>query len=211
MTLKERFLKILEQHNHPQSAPEDVLFKLLSPYCLHKTLALGSPYLDNDERISEVYITECMEIATDMYRRLGFGAELLVVYEDCYSENNQDEIRFVESCLKDIGDTEVYSFSWKFRPIEQTYPAALANNTDIHTCTRRLYQAKELDIQRLFQEIILSDIGGKYNLDSKIFIIDITTGCIFHLYDDRGLWVSAPEGTYFPQLGTEHDKISERI
>ena len=102
MTLKEQLLKILEQHNHPQSAPEDAMFKLLSPYCLHKTLAQGSPYLENDEGVSEVYITECMEIAADMYRRLGFGAALLGVYEDCYSENDQDEIRFVESCLKGI-------------------------------------------------------------------------------------------------------------
>ncbi|BAK98069.1 hypothetical protein OBV_08710 [Oscillibacter valericigenes Sjm18-20] len=190
MTPKQQLLKILEQHKRSRSDSEDVLFKLLSPYCLHKMLAQGSPYFENDSGVSEAYAAECAQIATGMYRRLQFGSELLIVYEDCYSENNQDDIRFVESCLKDIGDTEVCSFSWKFRPMEQTYPAALANNTDIHNCTRRLYQANNIDIQRLFREIILSDIGGKYNLASKIFIIDTTTSCMFHLYDDRGLWIS---------------------
>lgn len=209
MTLKEQLVKILERHNHSPSAPDDVLFKLHSPYCLHKTLAQDSPYLENEEGVNPAYVARCMDIATDVYSRLGFGAELLVVYEDCYGENNQDEIHFVESCLKGIGDAEAYSFSWKFRPMEGTYPAALANNTDVHICSRKLYQAKEIDIQRLFREIILSDIGGKYNLDSKIFIIDTATGAIFHLYDDRGLWVSGQERIYFPQLGTEHDQISD--
>lgn len=209
MTPKETLQKILEQHNHPQNTPDDVLFKLLSPYCLYKTLAKGSPYLDHDEGVSETYVTACMDIAAGMYQRLGFGPELLIVYEDSYSKNNQEEIRFVESCLKGIGSTEVCSFSWNHRPMEQTYPAALANNRDVHTCTRRLYKAAGIDTQSLFLEIILSDIGGKYNLASKIFIIDASTACMFHLYDDRGLWVSAPEGVHFPQLGTEHDEISD--
>lgn len=209
MSLKKQLLKILEQHNHPQSAPNDVLFKLLSPYCLYKTLAQGSPYLENNKGVSEAYVAKCMDIATDMYRRLNFGSELLVVYEDCYSENNQDEICFMESCLIGSARTEQCTFTWKFRPMEGTYPAALANNSDVHTCTRRLYEVKDIDTQRLFREIILSDIGGKYNLDSKVFIIDTAAGVMFHLYDDRGLWVNGPEGIYFPQLGTAHDEISD--
>ncbi len=209
MSPKEQLQKILEQHNCSHSMPDDVLFQILSPYCLHKRLAQGSPYLENEEGVSEAYVTKCMDIATNMYRRLNFSAELLIVYEDCYSENNQEEILFMESCLKGAGNTAAYSFSWKFRPMEETYPAALANNSEIHTCTRRLYEAKAIDVQRLFLEIILSDIGGKYDLDSKIFVIDTDTGRMFHLYDDRGLWVSAPERIYFPQLGIEHDEISD--
>jgi len=178
MTLKENLQRILEQHNRPKNAPDDVLFKLHSPYCLHKSLAQGSPYLDNDEGVSPVYVTKCMNIATDMYLRLNFGCELLVVYEDCYSENDQEEIRFVESCLQGAGSTECYTFSWKRRQMEETCFAALANNSDVHTCTRRLYAVKDIDTQRLFGEIILSDIGGKYDLGSKIFIINTTTGQI---------------------------------
>lgn len=216
MIPKEQFLKILEQHNHSKSTPDTVLSHLLSPYCLHKTLEQGSPYLENDEGdgetyvVSEAYVIGCLDLAADMYLRLNFGSELLVIYEDCYSEHNQDEIRFLESCLKGKSNTELYSFAWKHLPIEGTYPAALANHNDIHICTRRLYESKGIDIQRLFREIILSDIGGKYDLASKIFIIDTDTGCIFHLYDDRGMWVGAPEQVYFPQIGTEHDEISDR-
>jgi hypothetical protein len=85
--------------------------------------------------------------------------------------------------------------------MDETYPAALACNREVYNCTRILYEAENIDLQRLFLEIILSDIGGKYELAFKIFIIDTTTGCIFHLFDDRGLWVSGSEGLYFPQLG----------
>lgn len=209
MKLKKLLRKILEQHHYPQDAPDDVLFKLLSPYCLHKTMAQGSPYLENSEGASEAYVTKCVEIAVGMYHRLNFGSELIIVYEDFYSENNQGQIRFVEGCLDGMSKTESYSFSWKHRPMEETYPAARTNNSDIYTCTRSLYEVKDIDTQRLFKEIILSDIGGQYDLVSKIFIIDLSTSCIFHLYDDRGLWVSAPEGISFPQLGTENDEASD--
>lgn len=203
MSLKEQLLNILEQHNHPSDKLDDVLFQLLPPYCLHKTLAQGSPFLENNNGLSEAYVAECTGIAENMFRRLNFSSALLVVYEDCYSENIQDDICFVENCLKGIGKTDVYTFPWKFRPMEETCPAALANNSDVYTCTRRLYETKEIDVQQLFREIILSDIGGKYDLDSKIFIIDTDTGCIFHLYDDRGLWVSAPERDLLPAVGYE--------
>lgn len=202
MTPKETLQKILEQHNQLSKTPDDVLFNIIPPFCRHKDLAKGSPYSD-DGGVNKVYVIKCLDISSEIYRSLNFGSELLVVYEDCYSENKKEEIQFVENCLKGVKKKETYSFSWKFPHMDQTYPAALACNREVYNCTRILYEAENIDIQRLFLEIILSDIGGKYELDSKIFIIDTKTGCIFNLYDDRGLWVSGLEGMYFPQLGEE--------
>ncbi|QIB68109.1 hypothetical protein Ami103574_01740 [Aminipila butyrica] len=142
--------------------------------------------------MNEAYVAECLNLAENMYNGLHVGTDLLIVYEDCYSEREQENIFFFESCLKGIGQTESYCFFWKFSPMKETYPAALANNQEVHVCTRRLYEAKDIDTRRLFLEIICSDIGGKYDLASKVFILDMATSCLFHLYDDRGLWVSKP-------------------
>ncbi|RKD31887.1 DUF3885 domain-containing protein [Lacrimispora algidixylanolytica] len=199
MTPKETLQRILEQHNQPSNTPDDVLFNMIFPYCIYKDLAKGSPY--SDDGVNKTYVTRCMDISSEIYRSLNFGSKLLVVYEACYSKNEKEEIQFVESCLNGVKKKEAYSFSWKSPHMDETYPAALACNREVYNCTRILYEAENIDVQRLFLEIILSDIGGKYELASKIFIIDTTTGCIFHLFDDRGLWVSGLEGMYFPQLG----------
>lgn len=201
MTPKETLQRILEQHNQPSNTPDDVLFNMIFPYCIYKDLAKGSPY--SDHGVNKAYVTRCMDISSEIYRSLNFGSKLLIIYEDCYSENEKEEIQFVESCLNGVKKKEAYSFSWKYPHMDETYLAALACNREVYNCTRILYEAENIDVQRLFLEIILSDIGGKYDLDSKIFIIDTTTGCILHLFDDRGLWVSGLEGMYFPQLGED--------
>jgi hypothetical protein len=49
-----------------------------------------------------------------------------------------------------------------------------------------------LNLQNLFKEIILADIGGKFpGLTSAIYLFDTNRHIIFHLYDDRGLDVAA--------------------
>lgn len=209
MVLKEQLRKILECHNHPQTTPDNVLFSLLSPYSLHKPLAVGSPYLNNKSEVRQEYVTECLNSATEIYRSLDFGTELLIVYEDYYSEDNLDEKEFVESCLKEIDQIESYSFTWNDFSKKKSDSWATKNN-ERYTCTRRIYEAEGIHTQQLFSQIILSDIGGKYDLCSKIFIIDKTTGCIFHLYDCRDLWISGGEGMYFPQVGTRNDQVNDR-
>ena len=198
MTPKETLQRILEQHNQSSNTPDDVLFNMIFPYCIYKDLAKGSPY--SDDGVNKAYVTRCMDISSEIYRSLNFGSKLLIVYEDCYSKNKKEEIQFVESCLNGVKKKEAYSFLWKYPHMEGTYFAALDCNDEVYTCTRILYEAENIDIQRLFLEIILSDIGGKYDLDSKIFIIDMPTACIFHLFDDRGLWVSGLEEMYLPKL-----------
>ena len=56
---------------------------------------------------------------------------------------------------------------------------------------RRIYRTGNISTKELFKGIIVSDIGGELDLSSSIFIVDINTGCIFYLYDDRGLYLFA--------------------
>lgn len=63
-------------------------------------------------------------------------------------------------------------------------------------CKRYVYKVGKVNVKRLFKEIILSDIGGKLDLVSSIYIIDIDRKHILYLYDDRGLIIYALEEKY---------------
>ena len=47
------------------------------------------------------------------------------------------------------------------------------------------------------------DIGGTLDLASSIFVIDLDTGCIFYLYDDRGLYLFALKEDYLTDVWNE--------
>jgi len=190
---------------------EGILFQLISPHALYQKLAPGSPYRSEDPEAGAApgYVEQCVQIAVRLYESLAFGKQLLVVYEDMYGEENLEEIAFVESCLLEWEVAEHDTFSWKHRPMEGDYPAARDANEESYTCTRRIYGAKGINAEGLFREIILSDIGGQYRLASKVFIIDTGSACIFHLYDDRGIAIYAPEQALLPHIGTKPDDVPE--
>ncbi|AEG60930.1 DUF3885 domain-containing protein [Desulforamulus ruminis] len=205
MKLKKQLQAVLEQHNNY----DGILFQLTSPYALHQRLAPGSPYRPESfgAGVSSGYVEQCLQIAAELYGRLPFGKHLLVVYEDAYNEKNTNEIDFFESCLMASSKAETDIFQWKHRPVEGGFPTGQDVNNECHTCTRRMYAAKGIDTERLFREIILSDIGGQYALASKVFVVDVDSACIFHLYDDRGLTVYTPDETLFAYIGPEHDDV----
>lgn len=207
MKLKKQLQSVLKKYN----CYEGILLQLASPYALHQMLAPGSPYLSEDPEAGAApgYVEQCVQIAVQLYESLAFGKQLLVVYEDMYGEENLEEIAFVESCLIEWETAEHDIFSWKHQPMEGDYPAARDANEGSYTCTRRLYGAKSIDAKRLFREIILSDIGGRYGLASRVFVIDTESACIFHLYDDRGIAIYAPEEALLSHIGTEHDDVPE--
>ena len=211
MKLKQTLQQILEKHNLMAGENQIPLFQLLSPYILYQKLDPGSPYRSDDLEAGTDpgYVERCTKIAEKLYKDLAFGRQLLIVYEDLYSENNPKEISFVESCLIEGTEAKTDVFSWKDRPMEADSPATGDPDEENYLCTRRLYAAKEIDIRRLFREIILSDIGGQYELASKesVSIVDAESARIFRLYDDRGIMIYAPEEYPFSCIGTEHDDI----
>ncbi len=209
MELKKQLQSVLKKYN----CYEGILFQLASPYALYQSLAPGSPYRSEDPEAGAApgYVEQCVQIAVQLYESLAFGKQLLVVYEDMYGEENLEEIAFVESCLLECGTAEHDTFSWKHQPMEGDYPAARDANEEIYTCTRRLYGAEGISAEGLFREIILSDIGGEYGLASKVFVVDTESACIFHLYDDRGSAIYAPEEALLPHIGTEHDDVTDGL
>ncbi len=181
---KEILINILNKYNKSE---DQVLFQLKHKYMLHVDLSNEYPYL-KEGSLNEKYVKECTKKAMEVFKSMKMNNNLLVVYDDIYNSHGITEKDFVESTLENTIQYDNYKLKWKF-----------PDNEDIYTCNRYLYQFEKVNIQKLFKEIILSDIGGNMKLCSAIFIIDIDIGNIFHLYDDRGLYI------YFPK---EEDLIN---
>ncbi|HWQ76291.1 MAG TPA: hypothetical protein VN441_13335 [Syntrophomonas sp.] len=43
----------------------------------------------------------------------------------------------------------------------------------------------------------------------QLLVVDTESACIFHLYDDRGIAIYAPEEALLSHIGTEHDDVPE--
>lgn len=169
--LKQNFNEILKQYK----TKDTVLFQLKYKNMLHINLSEKYPYLE-DNSLNEDYVKECTEKAMEVYKIMEFSNNLLIVYDDIYGNHGLKEREFIESILENTTQYDNYKLKWKYPDDEDTY-----------ICNRYIYQVDEIDIKNLFREIVLSDIGGKLDLVSSIFIMDIDNGYIFHLYDDRGL------------------------
>lgn len=157
-------------------------------YKLHIDLSEKYPYIE-DDTLDEDYVKECTDKAIEVYKTMKFSSNLLVVYDDMLSEHSLEEKKFLENNLENIEGYDKYNYKWQ-------YP-----DDDGELIRKRyVYKVEKVNIKRLFKEIILSDIGGKLDLVSSIYIIDMDRKHIFYLYDDRGLFIYALEEKYLPGI-----------
>ena len=184
---KELLINILKKYN----TEDKVLFQLRYKYMLHVDLSRKYQYLE-DWSLNKDYVKECTEKAIEVFNFMKFSHNLLIVYDDIYISHGTREKEFVEGTLKNIIQYDNYKLDWKF-----------PEDDNIYTCNRRIYQVEKVDIEKLFKEIVISDIGGELDLTSSTFIIDMDTGCIFYLYDDRGLYLFAPKEDYLIDVWKE--------
>lgn len=138
-----------------------------------------------DHTLDEDYVKECTDKAIEVYKAMKFSNNLLVVYDDMFSEHTLEEKKFLQSNLENIKGYGKYNYKWQYHDDDGEL-----------ICKRYIYIVGKVNIKRLFKEIILSDIGGNLDLVSSIYIIDIDRKDIFYLYDDRGLFIYALEEKY---------------
>lgn len=182
-SLKEILKTVLEQYG----IEDKILSHINHKYMLHiDELSPQYQYLE-DGSLNESCVEECLEKSIEIYEYVNFSNNLLVVYENLYGIDNENEKKFLESTFTQISESESYKLKWKFPNDENDLPIHI--DDEIYTCIRYLYNVKEIDINKLFKQIILSEIGGDMNFCSSVFIIDIDSSLIFHLYDDRGIYV----------------------
>lgn len=206
MKIQEKPRGILKNILDQYGVKDKVLFKLTHKYMLHiDELSREYQYLE-DGSLNETCVEECLQRATEVYRFMDYSDNLLVVYDSLFGQENEKEKVFLESTLIDISKYDTYKLKWQYPIHEDDLP--MHQDKEVYTCIRHLYCVKRINIQRLFREIILSDIGGEMDLCSSVFIIDINSGCIFHLYDDRGIYLYALKEEYLTDIWKEfHDSI----
>ena len=75
---------------------------------------------------------------------------------------------------------------------EETFSEVITNEDNENYKRVSLYwSAKNINLDRLYREIIKSDIGGYSIFSSSVFLLDSKKGCVCHLYDDRGIDIIA--------------------
>lgn len=176
-SLKESLMEILKEYNF-EDGP---LFKLRNKLRLHSALIEEYPYLENGE-VDKEYLEATAQKATDIYRHLNFRGDLLLVYDNIFNPNPDQEVKFIESTLVNLKRKKEYSHEWFYE-----------DGQEVLKPTRRLYQVEGLKIEELFRQISLAEIGGDYDLASSIYIIDLKSKTIFYFYDDRGIYIMARE------------------
>lgn len=173
-TLNHTLQEILNKYNYTDKP----LVRLKPKLRLHSALAYPSSYAEEGDS----YIDEVVEKATRIFKHLDIKGDLLFVYDTPYNESHDKEMQILESSVFNIKSKEVYDYIWFDESENESYLAK-----------RLLIQAEGFNADKLFSKIALTDFTDDYNLDSTIYIIDINTNTIFHLYDGRGLYVMATD------------------
>lgn len=132
------------------------------------------------------YVKDCFKIVSKVWQKCDFSNNMMVIYEDKYNCANKGESDFVASCCAAL-ESRVGLFTWVDE--EETYIGK-----------RYMWYTYQIDIERLFRSILLSDIGGGTKLDCAVYIIDNHSGNIFFLNDDRGLDVYSDDESYILNL-----------
>ena len=199
---KDILINILKQYG----VQDKVLNRLTCKYMLHiDELSEKYQYLE-DGNLNELCVEECLQKAIEIYRFINYSDNLLIIYDNLFGQDNEKEKKFLESTLTDIIQYDTYKLKWQYPIRKDDLP--IYQDDEVYTCIRHLYHVKEINIQKLFREIILSDVGREMDLCSFVFIIDINSGCIFHLYDDRGIVLFAPKEEHLTNVCKEfHDSI----
>lgn len=133
------------------------------------------PYVEDegDLKVRAEYVAFCLQEAEAIWHKCHFSRELIVVYEDRYSDHNKGEKAFIESCLK---PEAYFTESFKWQDEDESYKGI-----------RYIWQTKDLAYKCLFKKIIESDLGEDTALDCAVYIIDQHNENVFFLYDDRGI------------------------
>jgi len=95
----------------------------------------------------------------------------------------------------DIADNDISAIRPLIKNISDEYTYNFISSDDDFSCKRYVLQTKikSIEISKLLERIIRSDMEGIYNLSAGTHIFNERTGVLYHLYDDRGLDVVANE------------------
>ncbi len=158
------------------------LFRLSPKLRLHSALAYD--YADlGDEGL---YLDRSLEMGLELFESLDFRGDFLLVYDAAFGSSPR-ELEFIESLLINPRKREFVDYQW-------------SEDSEIYRGRRHIYLVEDFKREELFREIILSDFSGDYSLASSVFLVDLETGLVLYLYDDRGAYIMSSREPLLWQL-----------
>lgn len=143
-------------------------------------IGVGDVY-GNNGIPSKEYIDNALERAMTIYNN-GIKLPSILVWRT-YPRNNKERDR-----LKTL-------FQEKIAPIspEEEFSKDVEVSGEKVNRTEFYWDLKgvNMPIQKLFREIILGDLGGVSEFVSSVYLFDTQNHVMLHLYDDRGLDITA--------------------
>lgn len=156
--LHSRFESILRKIGFKNDIEKPVFYN--SDIGLRFELGHGKVYIENTP--NPIYVSGCLERAEKLLTAVSPDVMRVDVYPDdkFYSVTKDYLIRTLglpQDCVK---DEDVHHLYWSI--------------TDINKCVL------------ILRQVILSDIGGAYDLNSCVYFADSSNTVMYYIYDDRG-------------------------
>ena len=127
---------------------------------------------DENMNVRDEYVNKALFRANEICSYFNFD---ILIIRLCYSEK---DIQLIQNI---IGSAAEETFS----------EIVLSEDSEEYRRVSLYWNAKEINLDRLFREIIKTDIGGYSILSSSVFLLDSKKSCVCHLYDDRGIDIIA--------------------
>ena len=135
---------------------------------------------DENMNVRDEYVNKALFRANEICSYFNFD---ILIIRLCYSEK---DIQLIQNI---IGSAAEETFS----------EIVLSEDSEEYRRVSLYWNAKEINLDRLFIEIIKTDIGGYSILSSSVFLLDSKKSCVCHLYDDRGIdIIASSKETIYP-------------
>jgi len=135
---------------------------------------------DENMNVRDEYVNKALFRANEICSYFNFD---ILIIRLCYSEK---DIQLIQNI---IGSAAEETFS----------EIVLSEDSEEYRRVSLYWNAKEINLDRLFREIIKTDIGGYSILSSSVFLLDSKKSCVCHLYDDRGIdIIASSKETIYP-------------
>ena len=135
-------------------------------------------YIGKNKRsfcVNPEYISVCFDRVKRIYNSLNNPPDILVI--DVFLHENETIEPFV---------SDVISLTNLPQPKEIKSEPFYFDEDEVLDHVFLFWELSEFNPDNILREILLSDLGGKYDLASSVYFVCFADKVLFHLYDDRG-------------------------
>ena len=142
---------------------------------LHMDVVQGYPY-NHKWQVKTEYIASAVKRTSEVYKYVFGKSDILLIY-DFHSYFSKESLEALHGWMK----------TYK---IENIFEIEIDIEDEIGIRLKRYIfslSSQNLESTKLFREIVKTDIGGKFDYASSIYILDKDMDVALYIYDDRGM------------------------